>query len=501
MAPATAVSGVTVEQYAGITAALAEDLPLDTVLAYEGLSPRTWKPVEVAWKLRLATEGVLAPVFQVFVERRAEAEDWLSRRIAPLEDDLGAWLAFLNTWSRHAAPFDMLVTAGLRLSDVSRLQRRWARRFAEERALEARAAEILRKGPGPLPAITAGEIDHKPFRWSRVGAPTKEPAGAPRTESPAPEVTPALLPVAAPELVVPSFMKVREPAAAPVPSRSPVAPQPAAPSTPARVPFGGTADVDLSKLGVPLPFAGKAPEEVAVSRAKAAEGASSRPASSMPVAQQGMTGDVPADLVRRIAKGPLPFPNKAPPPAAPTHSPPAPPAPSSPAPAAPFGGTVDVDLSKLGVPLPFAAKAPVAAGPREPAARKPPAPPPAKMTGETMDLPAGLVARIAAARPLPFATKDPSPPAPPTLAPAPPERPAARLTLEQYASLRAELTVFADRGAAVLARYGLADPKVRAAEEGAWEERLRRRPEERARLAQLCQSYVRHLRGAPPPSK
>ncbi len=93
MAPATAVSGVTVEQYAGITAALAEDLPLDAVLAYEGLSPRTWKPVEVAWKLRLATEGVLAPVFQVFVERRAEAEDWLSRRIAPLEDDLGAWLA------------------------------------------------------------------------------------------------------------------------------------------------------------------------------------------------------------------------------------------------------------------------------------------------------------------------------------------------------------------------------------------------------------------------
>jgi hypothetical protein len=212
MAPATAVSGVTVEQYAGITAALAEDLPLDAVLAFEGLSPRTWKPVEVAWKLRLATEGVTAPLFQVFVERRAEAEDWLSRRIAPLEDDLGAWLSFLQAWSRHVAPFDMLVATGLRLSDVSRLQRRWARRFAEERALEARAAELVRKGPGPLPSITAGEIDHKPFRWSRVGARTKEPAGAPRTESPAPEVTPALLPVAAPELVVPSFMKVREPA-------------------------------------------------------------------------------------------------------------------------------------------------------------------------------------------------------------------------------------------------------------------------------------------------
>jgi hypothetical protein len=255
-----------------------------------------------------------------------------------------------------------------------------------------------------------------------------------------------------------------------------------------------------------------------------------------------MTGDVPADLIRRIARGPLPFPDKAPPPAPSTHSPPAPPgspsppapaapfggtvevdlsklgvplpfaakAPSPapappaatpPAPAAPFGGTVEVDLSKLGVPLPFAAKAPVAAGLREPSAGNPSAPPPAKMAVETTELPPGLVARIAAARPLPFSPKDPSPPAPPPRAPALPERPAARLTLEQYASLRAELTVFADRSAAVLARYGLADPKLRAAEEGAWEERLRRRPEERARLDQLCQTYVRHLRGAPPPSK
>ena len=112
---------------------------------------------------RLAADTATGPLFVAFAEKRAEAEDWFARPVAPLNDELRTWIAFLGAYGKHPAPFEMLARFGLRLSDLARLSRRWARRFEDDEALRKRAAEIMKAGPGPLPAITTGACELRPF--------------------------------------------------------------------------------------------------------------------------------------------------------------------------------------------------------------------------------------------------------------------------------------------------------------------------------------------------
>ena len=44
---------ISIEQYAGITAALADALPLRFVLDNEGLDEAAWRPLDIAWKARV----------------------------------------------------------------------------------------------------------------------------------------------------------------------------------------------------------------------------------------------------------------------------------------------------------------------------------------------------------------------------------------------------------------------------------------------------------------
>jgi hypothetical protein len=164
------LSGLTLEQYAGITAALADEHALDAALGNEGLTADDWPAADAAWKERLAGDGAEGPLFAAFRARRGEAEDWIGRGVKPLDDDLGGWLAFLQAFARHAAPFELLAGAGLRLSDVARLTRRWARRMDADEALRKKAAELVKKGPGPMPAVTVGTSELKPFPWSKAKA-------------------------------------------------------------------------------------------------------------------------------------------------------------------------------------------------------------------------------------------------------------------------------------------------------------------------------------------
>ena len=85
----------------------------------------------------------------------------------------------------------------------------------------------------------------------------------------------------------------------------------------------------------------------------------------------------------------------------------------------------------------------------------------------------------------PLAEAPPAALAPLAAPPDPWRSPAARLTLEQYASLTVELDRWPAHGAAILARYGLTDL---AAERAAWECVLAD-PAERARFASLCAEY------------
>ncbi|MEO7331669.1 MAG: hypothetical protein ABI193_24050 [Minicystis sp.] len=161
-----AAAEISVEQYAGITAALADDLPLDAILDNEGLDPPAWKPVDAVWKQRLAEGGASSPLFTTFLARRSEAEDILARKVRPLDDDLAAWTTFLQAYGAHASPFDLLAAQGLGLPDLSRLQRRWSRRLTADQELSRKAAELAAKAPGPLPPLTVEPLVLKRFPWS-----------------------------------------------------------------------------------------------------------------------------------------------------------------------------------------------------------------------------------------------------------------------------------------------------------------------------------------------
>ena len=82
--------------------------------------------------------------------------------------------------------------------------------------------------------------------------------------------------------------------------------------------------------------------------------------------------------------------------------------------------------------------------------------------------------------------------------PAPTGEPATEsaLTLDQYASMCAELAVFADRADAVFAKYGLTDVRRRAAVDAAWKERLSRYPSERAEWERRYWQYESSWRGS-----
>jgi hypothetical protein len=225
----------------------------------------------------------------------------------------------------------------------------------------------------------------------------------------------------------------------------------------------------------------------------------------------GTTGDVPADLLARIARGPTPFPQARPA--------------SAPAPREHDEDsiTLDDEPSTAGEapPLPFSAnERPVSAT--------------RAFSGMTTDVPADLVARIAKgsapfephAAPKLSSTDPVTPiapaarrdrgtaamPAAPAADPKLPFGPSAKgaspaaaqtsmLTLEQHASLSAELVVFQDRTEAVFAKYGLTDVRQRLTAEQIWRERLRKNPDEEKEWRRLHQHYVaywtasKHTRG------
>ncbi len=178
------VHGVSLEQYAGITVALAEGFPLDAVLTNERMTRDAWGRAEPAWKVRVAKEGIAGPLFAELSAKRAVAEDCLARGVAPIDADLAAWMSFLAAYGAHAAPFELLQGNGLGLNDLSRLQRRWARRMAEDPRLPKQAAELAKKGPGPLPPLRVDRSVLKPFPWSPGAAPAPVPV-VPKVEAPA----------------------------------------------------------------------------------------------------------------------------------------------------------------------------------------------------------------------------------------------------------------------------------------------------------------------------
>jgi hypothetical protein len=177
------VEGVTLEQYAGVSAALLEGFGLREILANEQIAPEAWPKAEIVWKARIAKDGPEGPLFTAFREKRATAEDCLGRGVAPIDSELGAWMSFLRAYAAHPAPGRWMVELGLGVNDLARLQRRWAERMEQDQALTKQAAELAKRGPSPLPALRVDRAKLALFPWSR-GREPEAPQAAPRVAAP-----------------------------------------------------------------------------------------------------------------------------------------------------------------------------------------------------------------------------------------------------------------------------------------------------------------------------
>jgi len=171
-----ACARVPLDVYAHVRAALAEEFRLREILDLEGVAPEDWAAADLAWKRMLTAD---AKELARFEQELILAEDWLDRDVAPLREDVAAWTAFLDTYLSNPSRFDFVTGLGLRMSDVARLQRRWALRMKADRAIERQAAELRRK-PMVLPAVQVAESTLKRSRNA------KPVAGAPVTTAPAP---------------------------------------------------------------------------------------------------------------------------------------------------------------------------------------------------------------------------------------------------------------------------------------------------------------------------
>lgn len=488
-----ACHGVTLEQYAGITAALADAFSLRSALDLEGLDEATWKRASRAWKERLVGDGIDGPLFAEFKQKQIAAEDWLGRPVAPLADDLPAWISFLHAYGARAAPFELLTAASLRLSDVARLQRRWSRRLDADDQLKKQAADLAQRGAAPLPAITVGTAELRPFPWSRGRV------ALPRAEAVAPAEELRDIPLDQYAALCAALA------------------QPAADRTRILVRFG----LDEARFS---------PPDAAWKRRLAADEALARDYRQLFDHQRARLRAAAlggTSLVLDVPRGPaLPFVEADEPPAVampPVQRPPAR-TPSS------LGGTsLAVDVPR-GPALPFAvagepvrAPSPLAGTslavdvPRGPAlpfsgsttpAPGPTANQPARLLGATalsVDVPQGPALPFTGGNTgaTPVGSKGsklaqtsvfelpahlrPKPAAAPPPAPAEPQA-AAMLTLQQYASLFVELAMAPDRAAQILARYRLT-PQQRESLDGHFQGRFAADPGLRAEWEQACATY------------
>jgi hypothetical protein len=449
------IRGISLEQFAGVSAALIERFPLSAILAVNGLDAAAWSPAGAGWSARLAAAGPSSTLLSAYLAALGKAGAWLGRRVQPLDEDLTAWLCFLGACSSHPSPGDLLDGAGVRADDISRIQRGWSARMEADEALRKQAIEIALKKPSAMPAVSITPAQLRPFPWSN-DAKTKTPS--PARTAPAPGVA-TMLDISFYRYVAAKARAVEEP---------------------------GDADAALRKLGyedfakVDAAWQARLREDVAL-------------AGDYRRLLQHERGRLRA--ARKRAESGLPM-------HAPASDPSAQLAPPTPrAPRELAGTALALDIPR-GPALPFAKDAAASAGPPAPVHREAPALP--SGTSLSLDVPRDPV--------LPFAKEVPGPPAPaaepvetrttparrkrspleevslhleiPRDLPPPKGAAAARpyvpaLTLEQHASLCVELALNAGGTAETLSRYRLT-PEEKARVDEHYRAKTAASPEARA---------------------
>lgn len=151
--------GVSLAQYAGVLAALAESHELSRVLEHEGIDAARWTEAEHAWAAKLSEAAGQGELLDAFDEHLAAAQERYGRRLPPLDDDLQAFLNFRRRFSLHSDPPAFAESLGLRLAEVMRLCRFWSARMAKDPDLAARAQALLVEEAGELVAPSPVRIE------------------------------------------------------------------------------------------------------------------------------------------------------------------------------------------------------------------------------------------------------------------------------------------------------------------------------------------------------
>lgn len=178
---------LSLEQFAGISAALAENLPLARVLEQEQVEEADYRDGEIHWRKEIA-ESI--PLQLEYTAKLRIAEDCLARKLNPISDDPGAWVGLLAALATTSDQAELLSKLGISMNDVGRLGRAWKERARKEPEIGQRLAELA-KNPTTPEKITAGPVELRPFPWTPPPKPKQAlpepPAKVPAVSMPAQE--------------------------------------------------------------------------------------------------------------------------------------------------------------------------------------------------------------------------------------------------------------------------------------------------------------------------
>lgn len=160
-----AFGGVSLEQFAGISAALADALPATEVFAQEQVDAERWPAAERAWREAIADSTDLQ---LAYMQKRRIAEDCLGRAISPLDDDPGAWAGLLGALATADDLAPVLDGLGITAVDVARLGRKWKAKAQRDPDVAKQLTELAPDAKPPL-AVKAGPAALRPFPWSPKG--------------------------------------------------------------------------------------------------------------------------------------------------------------------------------------------------------------------------------------------------------------------------------------------------------------------------------------------
>jgi hypothetical protein len=178
---------ISFEDYALVSAGLADGLELSQLLDHCGLDGMSWLEGERHWREKVAADSDnLEGLGDELVAEQMRARQLWNRPIPPLDEALDDWIHFQRQLVEQPDPLAYLDELRILPSDLARLADRWQQRMHDDRSLLERLAAILNEPPrrvdvAPLApprlpdAAAAASAEPAPATLPRLDAPDGPP--------------------------------------------------------------------------------------------------------------------------------------------------------------------------------------------------------------------------------------------------------------------------------------------------------------------------------------